>query len=149
VRLRFHVHGKPAQQGSKRIVPTKAGPRVIEDNDARKKDWRRAVVDAAAAEMNGRDLISGPVEVLVTFMFYRPNSHFGTGKNIDKLKATAPEFHAQSPDIDKLVRNVLDGMSGIVFRDDKQVCRIIADRAWTTKQEGALVSVTELERATA
>ena len=128
MRIRFDVHGKPAQQGSKRIVPTKAGPRVIEDNDARKKDWRRAVVDAAAAEMNGRDLLTGPIEMLVIFWFYRPAAHFGSGRNNDKLKPSAPQQHAQSPDLDKLLRNVCDALSGIVFRDDRQVCRRLIDR---------------------
>jgi len=145
----FRVNGKPAQQGSKRIVPTKAGPRVIEDNDARKKDWRRAVIDAAAAEMNGSELMTGPVALVMTFEFYRPQSHFGTGKNAGKLKGAAPRKHAQSPDLDKLIRNVCDALSGIVFKDDRQVCRIDAAREWTTKQEGAVIAVSELERATA
>ena len=52
----------------------------------------------------------------------RPKSHFGTGKNADKVKQSAPVFPATMPDIDKLMRAILDGLTDAqVWLDDGQV----------------------------
>jgi Holliday junction resolvase RusA-like endonuclease len=54
--------------------------------------------------------------------FPRPKSHYGTGRNAGKLKATAPTHNDGKPDRDNLDKAILDAMTGIGFmRDDKQV----------------------------
>lgn len=39
-------------------------------------------------------------------------------------------WHALRPDLDNLIKFVLDVMNGIVFNDDKQVVRIIAEKMY-------------------
>ncbi len=58
-----------------------------------------------------------PCEMSAKFYFNRPPS-------IPK-KRTA---HVVKPDADKLVRAVTDSMTGIVFADDAQVVRVIAEK---------------------
>lgn len=73
--------------------------------------------------------ISGPVIVKsLVFRFERPKSHFGAGKNADKLKPSAPIHHTSKPDIDNLIKFLFDCANGIVFFDDKQVVRIVDAR---------------------
>lgn len=155
-RLTFTIYGRPQQVGSKSPWnPTRAdgsmvmknGKPVIATMDSNKKSkpWMAAVAAAAGEVMEGRDLITGPVRLSVTFFFARPKAHYGTGRNAGKLKASAPERHAQTPDLAKLIRCLEDGMTKVVWRDDKQVCCYgEPSRQWTTAQERAEVVIDEV-----
>lgn len=112
----FTVPGVPAPQGSK--TRTKWG--VREDNPAT-RPWRSAIAWEATAAMQGLDILTGPVEVLVHFVFPRPKSHFGTGTRGEVLKESAPKLHTSPPDADKLERAIGDSLRGIVLRDDAQI----------------------------
>ncbi len=154
--IAFTIYGRPQQVGSKSPwIPKRAdgsmvmknGKPVIATMDSNKKSkpWMAAVAAAAGEVMDGRDLLTGPVRLSVTFFFSRPKSHYGTGRNAGKLKSSAPEIHAQTPDLAKLIRCLEDGMTGVVWRDDRQVyCYGLASRQWTTAQEGAEVVIAEV-----
>lgn len=91
------------------------------------------------------DLLTDAVQVKVKFVFTRPKSHFGTGRNAHVLKGTAPEYVSRTPDVDKLARAILDGMTGIVFRDDAQVAHLnvwkeYGSQAYASVQVEALTS---------
>lgn len=51
------------------------------------------------------------------------------------------------PDIDNIVKIVLDGLNGVAFTDDKQVIEIQAQKCYVfdDEQEGVFVDVKELE----
>ena len=129
--IQIRVNGTPAPQGSKRHV---GNGRMIEMSKA-VGPWREAVRaetqriylgrpdwDTAAAGTCGR-----PVDVSVTFVLARPKGHFRTGRNAHLLRDTAPTFPAGKPDIDKLARAVLDGLTaGGAFADDGQVAILSA-----------------------
>jgi Holliday junction resolvase RusA-like endonuclease len=55
------------------------------------------------------------------FVLARPRSHYGTGRNADRLRATAPAWPCSRPDATKLLRAVEDALTGVVWRDDGQV----------------------------
>lgn len=69
----------------------------------------------------GFELLSGPLLIAVDSYFPRPKGHYGTGKNADKIKSSAPEFHAIKPDHDNLWKFYSDCMNKIVFLDDSQI----------------------------
>jgi Holliday junction resolvase RusA-like endonuclease len=141
--IEFTVYGKPAQMGSKKAFVRGNRAIITDDNSKQRKQWANAVATAAAEAMDGKPLMDGPVSLLVIFFFARPKSHYGSGKNAKTLKSSAPERHAQSPDLDKLVRCLNDALTGIVFRDDRQVWHITAGRCWCENQEQAQVTVRE------
>ena len=120
----FTVAGKPAPQGSKSLG--KSGG--LYESSKRLKPWRSAV--KAAALEAGVTPSDGVVEVFVRFSFKRPKSHYGAGRNAAKLKASAPHDHTQTPDIDKLLRAVLDALTGVAYRDDRQVVGVNAFKCW-------------------
>jgi Holliday junction resolvase RusA-like endonuclease len=140
--IHFTVYGTPAQMGSKKAFYSEKLKRafVTDDNSKARKSWANAVSTAAAETMNGDDLLDGPVRLVVRFYFARPKGHYSTSK-AGGLKASAPELHSQSPDLDKLIRCLNDALTGIVFRDDKQVWSIASERHWTEQQERAEVEV--------
>lgn len=134
--ITFDVPGIPAPQGSKTPFGTESNPRT--------KPWRALVSHYAAEAMNGDYMFySGvPLDVTIQFRFPRPKSHFRTGKNAHLLRDSAPHFKAGKPDVDKLVRAVLDGCTGIIWQDDAQVATVKAHKIFSAAP-GAHVRVTE------
>ena len=116
------VIGIPAPQGSKRHV----GNGIMIENSKRVKPSRQDVKEAALTHYDGK-VIDQAVEVEIIFMFARPKSHFGTGKNSRKLKPSAPVFVTSKGigDIDKLQRSTYDALSessgGNVLKDDSLI----------------------------
>ncbi|GIV03997.1 MAG: hypothetical protein KatS3mg015_2827 [Fimbriimonadales bacterium] len=119
----IRVPGIPAPQGSKRHV----GHGVLIESSRSVGPWRERValhlVESHPSKPR-RDYIA----VHLTFCFPRPKSHF---KKDGTLRASAPKFPGR-PDIDKLVRAILDAMTGIVFVDDSQVIRLTATKVYDT-----------------
>lgn len=126
--IAFKVAGEPIPQGSK--VRNRYGG-VREDNP-RTRPWRSQVEWEAALAMRARGLamIEGPVEVSIHFVFKRPASHYGTGRNSEVVKPNAPKHHESKPDVDKLSRAILDSLSGTVIKDDCKVVRLHADKSY-------------------
>lgn len=156
--ITFTIIGRPQQRGSKKVglIPKRGGgylekngrPIVVARDDNEKSGaWMTDIKAAAYRAYNG-PLLQGPIELRVAFYFKRPQAHYGSGRNVESLKASAPEYHAQSPDLDKLVRCLGDALTGVVWVDDRQVCRTYSERNWTTSTECAVVTIIELERLT-
>lgn len=145
--LRFRVYGDPRPQGSKKLLGHGA---VVESGGLPLKAWRSDMRDATMTALAGGHRLAGPVEVQVVFLMRRPRSHFSTAKGHENdLKAKAPLFHTQRPDVDKLQRALLDAMTSAgAYSDDSQVVHVSASKAWTDAGElpGALVSVQPLVR---
>lgn len=117
------VTGRPAPQGSKRHV---GGGRMIEMSKA-VGPWREAVRADTVRAVNGRAPFEGPVMVQAVVYLPRPQGHHGARG----LKPSAPEFPAGRPDLDKLMRSIMDGMkAGGVYRDDSQVVDLKARKAY-------------------
>ena len=118
--IRFVVYGEARSAGSKRAF-FKAGMKraiVIEDN-RKSAGWREQLHSAAAQAMNGAPLMDGPLRLEVTF--YRPRSKSDLRKN-GTPRPSAPTHPATRPDATKLLRALEDALTGIVWRDDAQVC---------------------------
>lgn len=130
--ITFTVLGKAQPAGSKKaFAHPSTGRPIVVDANAKAKPWKQEVAGAA------RDVYDGPLldeALAVRFDFYvvRPRSHFGSGKNFDRLKATAPIHPTVRPDLLKLARAIEDALSGTVYVDDS----LIVDEV-LTKRYGA------------
>lgn len=103
----FFVPGVPAPQGSKRHV----GNGIMVESSKKVPAWRSAVSLIAHAT---HKRFTGPVEVTCEFVMPRPK----------RLGATKQEPMTQRPDVDKLLRSTLDGLtnSGIIPDDSHVTC---------------------------
>jgi Holliday junction resolvase RusA-like endonuclease len=147
----FEVTGVPVPQGSKRLGRNRAtGAPILIDDNAQLRPWREQLLWVATRALRERELdarlpLVGPVVLRIRFRFPRPRSHFGTGRNAGQLKLSAPIQHDIKPDLDKLVRAVLDALKvACLYQDDGQVSGL----SGTTKvyanvgeAPGALISI--------
>lgn len=145
----FTVPGRPQQRGSKvvhvpvdkndKVYRSKKTGRIVthakDDNEERSGPWMKAVQAAVVGPWAARPLITGPVAMSVVFCFARPKKHYGTGRNLERLRDDAPQFHAGTPDLDKLTRCLKDALTDHVWVDDKQVCEYLSPyaRRWVSQ----------------
>ena len=134
----FEVKGiEPAPQGSKRHV---GNGRMIEAS-TKVKPWRFAVSQAAL--QSDYELTDRPVMVQITFMFSRPKNHYNSK---GELKKTAPFYKSTKPDLDKLCRSTLDGITNVLIKDDSQVVNLMCCKVYANEGElpGALITINAL-----
>lgn len=101
---------------------------ITQDNREKQKPWASSI--SHTAHEKGVRMIIGPVLITLAFYMPRPKSHFGTGKNAAALKNGAAYYHTSTPDLDKLVRCVIDALTGIAWNDDSQVGLIRARKVY-------------------
>lgn len=128
--LNFFVPGIPIPQGSKKIVPTAQGPRLIDTQSAALRKWRNAIAEAARYYRGVKPTITGEgnaLRVEATFTFARPAS------------AARKRIHpAVTPDGDKLLRACLDALTaGGVYRDDAMVVTAVTRKRYVGHADAA------------
>lgn len=123
VRVCFAVPGEAKPAGSKRaFINRKTGVPIITDSTGKAgKTWRQDVQLMAREAMKGYSPLDGPLVVALVFYRVRPKGHYGTGKNADRLKDSAPRYPTTRPDVLKLARAVEDALTGIVYTDDSLI----------------------------
>ncbi len=114
--ITFDVAGDPQTKGSAKAFKSRTtGDIVVVNDNGKCAGWGRAIGWCAKAAMRGAAPLTGPVTVEAVFRFPRPKT----------TKLRAPRL-----DLDKLARALLDGMTGIVYVDDKQVDELRARKEW-------------------
>jgi Holliday junction resolvase RusA-like endonuclease len=119
--ISFTVWGTPAPKGSKSAFPIRRksgrmGVAVVEGKTDRQKDWSRRieeVVQGLAA--SGSPMLDGPLVASIEFFLPRPAS-------APKRRRTWPD---RKPDLDKLLRAILDPMSGVLIADDARIVEFV------------------------
>ena len=105
---------------------------------------RNLFIDRIVKKWGGKDALTGPIMVDVTFEVARPQSHYGTGRNEGKLKPSSPEHLITRPDyVDKGLRLLLDALdiAGVIV-DDSQVVQAHSRKRYAAKRKSrTLVSV--------
>jgi len=85
---------------------------------------------------------STPLLAAFDAYFPRPASHYGTGRNEGKLKASAPKFHTQTPDHSNIIKFYEDVMNALVFHDDSQIVGFdICGKRWIDRYQPGCVII--------
>ena len=119
------VLGEPRPKGS--VDTYGKGAPVVHRN----KDWERTIHWEALKQwrlLNQAVITAGAIGLRLTF-------HLSRGKTVRR------ETPWVRPDIDKLERAVLDGLTGVVFKDDAQVTRIVAVKRYADTEPGVVIEV--------
>lgn len=98
------------------------------------KDFESMVGSYALSHMkkNNISIMSGPVYVDAVFHMKVPNS-WSLKK---KAKAICGDIlPCVTPDIDNLVKSLLDALQGVLFYNDKQVVRCVSEKIYSERDE--------------
>ena len=119
----FFVKRKQVSQGSLKFIRGHA----IHVKGRELALWRGTI--AAIARDTNITKIQVGVDIDLLFIFNKPKT----------VKRTEPYVR---PDLDKLIRAVLDGLTGVAYEDDQQVVRLTAQKAYG-ETEGVHITIRE------
>ncbi len=117
--IRFTVYGKPQPQGSTRAF-VKNGRAIVTSDNKNLKPWRQQISDTAFIEFGAIPYAGDGQEAIaidLRFYFQAP-----------KKRRMMPTV---KPDLDKLIRAILDSLTGIAYRDDSQVVEVTARKFYS------------------
>jgi Holliday junction resolvase RusA-like endonuclease len=109
--------------GSKRAYTPAGWTRpIITDSNRNLKSWQQLVTETAAAAIlalpvAARTQLTDGVRLTIAAYLPRP-------KTLPKRQTA----HTKAPDLDKLVRGLCDALSQVVYRDDSQMCELVATK---------------------
>lgn len=128
-RIKFVVDAEPRSQGSMTAVYNRQTKRscVRHSNAPALGSWRNLVREAARKA--GAVPWSGPVGMRIEFGIKAPQD--------------TRHGYPKAPDLDKLVRGVLDALTEVCYEDDSQVTTIDAVKAWDS---ATIIEVWRIER---
>ena len=141
--IEFFVAGEPVPQGSTKAFYIKKLDRVVTTHtNANTEVWRNRIATEAqhADQLRPHSYFSEDrrvgYEVYMDFDFTKP-------KSAPKRR----KHNTKRPDLDKLVRAALDGITNILIPDDSQVVRITAGKCYgqCDQPPGLHISVRRLD----
>lgn len=112
--INFFVDGLPVPQGSMKVI----NGRVIHNKGSELAAWRSAI--ALTARQHGARPTTDPMEIHIKFCMPKP-------RTVKRL------YPSVAPDLDKLIRAVLDGLTAIAYVDDGQVVSIVAQKGYSDR----------------
>jgi len=143
--ISFFVPGDAKTAGSKRAFTPKGWTRpIIVDDCKGSKDWKGDVKRFAVESYSG-DPLECALEMTLTFVRVRPSGHFTTK---GAVRPAAPPHPVSRPDVLKLARCVEDALTGLIYKDDSQICSEPLRKIWGPRP-GVHVTIRELVELTA
>ena len=135
IRHTWHVFGEPRPQPRPRAYRRGAHAGVYNPKSSNR--WKEQIKNAIAAAGGPEEPLGGVIELTLLFRLPRPKSHYT--KDGEALLPEAPTAHTQTPDIENLVKAVMDAMVDMgVMADDSQVVRLIASKSWCQPLESGV-----------
>lgn len=100
VPVTFTLPGEPCTKGSHSIGYRRDGRAFVRNANAREKTWATSIAWAALAARGPSPLLEGAVRLDVMVSMANP---------------------LRPPDGDKVLRSIADALSGVLYRDDRQI----------------------------
>ena len=132
-RATFTIHGPPV--GKQRARTYRRGKVTRTVTPTKTRDYEALVGQLAAAHWRGEPS-TGPIRLHLVVVKPRPKR---MGRKAD------PEGRVRclaTPDLDNVAKAISDAMNGVIYKDDGQICELMATKWYTAKGEGAHVEVT-------
>ena len=84
--------------------------------------WRERVAVLALQGRQAGKFTEGPVRLSLRFVFPRPQ------RLVWKKRPMPAEWMTSKPDVDNLAKSVLDAVTGVLFKDDAQLCALTVEK---------------------
>lgn len=124
--IHFNVPTLPIAQPRQRTRVTKArNGKTFAQNYTPKNDpvnAYKAALQQAATDAYSEAPLDSPLLLVVEFVLPRNKGLMWKKKPMPRMR------HTTKPDLDNLLKSTKDALSGVLFRDDKQVCSVQATK---------------------
>ncbi len=123
----FVVTGNPVGKGRPRA--TSRGGFVRMYTDAKTLGFEAAVADEARIAMSNFELFDTPMQLQLSAYYPIPKSW---SKKKRQLAVDGEIYPQVKPDLDNVMKAVLDALNGVVYADDSQVINLVATKRYST-----------------
>ena len=134
--IKFRVQADPVAQGRPRLTTIGGMARAFDPKKS--KDWKAFIKDVALKAMHDCghvDPLQGPLCARMRFGFALPKSQYR--KRTPRIRT----WHTNRPDIDNLVKGILDACESVVFMTDTQITKLVVDKIICAQGEAPFVAV--------
>lgn len=124
-KIEFSIGGKSVPKARIRFSKHKIAYTPIKT-----KDYEKFVGYTARSAMSGIEVIeNAPVKVSINVFMQIPASWSNKKKHLELAKQLLP---TTTPDIDNIAKSILDGMNGIVYKDDSLVTGLTINKQYSS-----------------
>jgi Holliday junction resolvase RusA-like endonuclease len=125
MQIMFTIYGDPVPKGRPRF--STRGKFPVAYTPEKTKNYESDVGMMAKSAMGSSEPLEGALEAFIYVTFPVPASY---SKKRTEACLSNSEKHTKKPDLDNVVKAVLDGMSDIVFLSDSQITSIHATKVY-------------------
>lgn len=115
--ITFHIPGEPV------AFARSGGKGSIRFTPKRQRDFMSLVKLSAATAMDGKEVLTGPLNASIRATYLIPASW-------PKKKRESARWKTSTPDCDNLAKIVLDACNEIVFLDDCQIVSLTVEKSY-------------------
>ena len=125
--IEFVVYGEPVAQGRPRATVINGHVRMYDPKKSRDyKDYIRL----AASEHAPETLLEGPISLWIKVYRPTPKSFSMRKKKLAELGRLRP---VTKPDVDNYVKSIKDALKNVIWKDDSQVVKVVAEKYYSQK----------------
>jgi Holliday junction resolvase RusA-like endonuclease len=125
IQIMFTVYGEPVAKGRPRF--STRGKFPVAYTPEKTKTYESEVGMMAKVAMGASEALKGALEAFIYITFPIPPSY---SKKRTEACLNDSEKHTKRPDLDNVVKAIIDGMSEIVFLNDSQITSIHATKVY-------------------
>jgi len=125
IQIMFTIYGEPVPKGRPRF--STRGKFPVAYTPEKTKNYESEVAMMAKAAMGASEPLEGGLEAFIYVTFTVPDSY---SKKRTEACLSGQEKHTKKPDLDNVVKSVIDGMDKIVFENDSQFTSIHATKVY-------------------
>ena len=125
ISIMFTVYGEPVAKGRPRF--STRGKFPVAYTPEKTKAYEFEVGMMALAAMGGTKPLEGALEAFIYITYAVPESY--SKKRLEAC-LSGLEKHTKKPDLDNVIKSVIDGMDKIVFDNDSQITSIHATKVY-------------------
>ncbi len=135
--LRVFIPGEPCAQGRPRF--STAGGFVRAYDPAKSRNYKAYVKAVCAEEAKKQGWLFNtdlPLKVEIIAGLSIPSSK---SKKWKQAAMDGKEKPTKKPDVDNIVKTVTDALSGVIYKDDKQITSLVVGKIYSVRPGVALV----------
>jgi len=125
ISIMFTVYGHPIAKGRPRF--STRGKFPVAYTPEKTKNYESDVGMMAKAAMGASNPLEGALEAFIYVTFPVPASY---SKKRTEACLSDSEKHTKKPDLDNVIKSVIDGMDKIVFENDSQITSIHSTKVY-------------------
>jgi len=119
MQIMFTVYGEPVAKGRPRFA--KRGNYVQTYTPVKTKSYEDEVRLLATKAKGSGSTLEGSLSVFIYISFSVPQSY---SKRKREACLSGETKHTKKPDLDNVAKAIIDGMNGIIFKDDSQIINL-------------------------